>query len=750
MAAPHCLPCHASNPAYWLELASAGNAASRAALLSRLATPGGAAGLAGCPCTPALACAAAAQDASAGGEGHRTALLRCMEGATHRHFIAPAGGVALSRGLLQRMGRLELPQLAEVLGGLASAVHNMNAAEAGFELLSRLLWDAGHAVTRTMDLDPATHWWHPTSRFGRLPTAAPPPPSQGALPAGGAPLGQGPAAAGRLADDRTLSSAAAEVLRSACLPPLCTRDFLRMVSSSLAREQQGPSRALYDSITSAVALAARLHNTSSSFPIQPGITAATTSNALNASSTNASNPTTTACDQQAAATGGATQRRPFYTVETCLSNYPGKACPVIEACVKDTTCVMPGSGSFNWAVEEEEAFYSYMNFIPRPPPGFQKKVEFQSTSLLLTLQLAPRPYGPPNRTSCLNPDAPASWFSGQWHRNTTFLANGTASANGTYNSTLTNNTSSAVNGTQAEDAGEDCVFHRLPRRRIVELLSGKKVFFTGDSLNRQLYHRLIWYLRGMEAVMEHYYHEQAVYVYYWNDTDSFKIGPDLLSNYSAPLAPHERFKLFYVAGSQLKSRGAVLGTLGCRFFIHPTYNYSLVADAKPDIMVVGSIAQFYYGKEMGNLTRLHVDTLLRNISSLGGPKHYFWLMFQDGELAHSPWISQSAIEFGQRARALHARLQPEVKNINFQILPYDTMSGVPTPWRRNEQEKETWRTFGAQGLHFQCSVYPPYPEPITGFKAPPTLDCTDGMDLELNFLWLNSALRWAELNPGQW
>ncbi|KAG2498696.1 hypothetical protein HYH03_003436 [Edaphochlamys debaryana] len=487
LAAPHCLPCHASSPGYWHDLVKFGGLATAKGelLLGRVITPG-TAGLAGCPCTPALACAAAAQDAAAGPGDHRTALLRCMDGATHRHFIAPAGGVALSRGLLKRMGGLELAQMAEVLSGLASTVHNMNAAEAGFELLSRLLWDAGHAVTSPMDVAPITLARYPMSRFGRLPFMWKAP---GQPPPGGF--------MGNLVN-KTMNQTSMDSRHDACQPPICTTEFLRIVSSNPARELQPPSKALYELLSYHLPRITRDH---AGFEFTQG----------------------TKVPQSATGTG--VGRKPFYQMESCVSRYPGQRCPVPEACYRGTNCMMIGRGSFNWEVEEEDAFYSAMNFYVLIKKGHERMVDFW---LVLAsgasgpghiggagLGADHQPYAPPNRPMCLDMDGNGTWFHGQWSRNNASL-----------------------------DGGEDCDFHRVPRKRVVEALTGKKIWFSGDSLNRQLFHRLVWYLRGQEAVMEHYYHQMALYTMYKNDTDSFEIGP-YNERFGRDLELDERFRIFH-------------------------------------------------------------------------------------------------------------------------------------------------------------------------------------------------------------
>lgn len=39
-----------------------------------------------------------------------------------------------------------------------------------------------------------------------------------------------------------------------------------------------------------------------------------------------------------------------------------------------------------------------------------------------------------------------------------------------------------------------------------------QVVFMGDSVMRQIFLRLVWFLRGFEEVVEHYFHSNAIYV----------------------------------------------------------------------------------------------------------------------------------------------------------------------------------------------------------------------------------------------
>jgi len=52
---------------------------------------------------------------------------------------------------------------------------------------------------------------------------------------------------------------------------------------------------------------------------------------------------------------------------------------------------------------------------------------------------------------------------------------------------------------------------RLGRADVERCLRGKLLVFQGDSLTRQLFNRLIWWLRGVPANLEHYYQRDAYY-----------------------------------------------------------------------------------------------------------------------------------------------------------------------------------------------------------------------------------------------
>ncbi|KAG2437014.1 hypothetical protein HYH02_011445 [Chlamydomonas schloesseri] len=298
---------------------------------------------------------------------------------------------------------------------------------------------------------------------------------------------------------------------------------------------------------------------------------------------------------------------------------------------------------------------------------------------------------------CLDIDSAGTWWAGQWHRKN-------------------------VSDT---DMGEDCEFHRIKRLEIIKHFSGKKIWFSGDSLNRQLYMRTINYIRGMEGSMEHYFHDPALYTYYKNGTDKFEINVTMLPEMHKPLADNELFRISFW------------------FLLHVPADE--IVSYKPDICIIGAIHHFTWGSDWGNYTRQGVEDIVRNGSVTGYPKQFFWMMFADGDPGYpgnGPHLTNNAVQFASRARAQVVRVRPQVPNVNYQVIPFDTMS-VDAPYKRNELEKE-W--MGPNGLHFQCAFFPVYPQSILGFKTPPNNDCRDGFNLNMLFLVMNSIIRWEELH----
>lgn len=63
----------------------------------------------------------------------------------------------------------------------------------------------------------------------------------------------------------------------------------------------------------------------------------------------------------------------------------------------------------------------------------------------------------------------------------------------------------------------------LGRAEIEQCARGKLLVFQGDSLTRQLFNRLIWWVRGIPSVVEQYYHNDAYYAFSEQAGDAFTL-----------------------------------------------------------------------------------------------------------------------------------------------------------------------------------------------------------------------------------
>ncbi|KAG2496714.1 hypothetical protein HYH03_005127 [Edaphochlamys debaryana] len=752
-------------------------------------------------------------------EAEAEAVLKaCTDGHTFSHHVSGQGGAALSIGALRSLLLYEADQLEGMFDFLESspptspssagptAGAGVDAAAPsgpgragggerqrssarrrpghGFVLLSRLLWSLG--IAPTAPPGDGLDWSH--SAFGHRPVV-------------------GRRAPGvQRSSPVPLTALAAMVAADACGPPSCTADFMRLVSSppgpvppSLAGTSTSskPSGAGLGSVSSASdgdadgddedadsgsRAAARDPGAGSGGPRDPLRSAwAKAARLQGAWAAEAEQRLRDERRRQASVVPQEAARR-FWSLRTCLSAYPHtQECPVPGACYPATACLLPGSGVFDWS-QEPDVVYGYQNYYPHPGTAEKTKVEVL------------RP-GPPDLPMCLGTDEPGTWWAGQWHRRNI-----------------------------SHDGGEACAYYRVPRKKITKCLTGKKVWFLGDSFVRQLFLRLIWYLRGIEGIMEHYFHEPATYTYYWNGTDALALGNGTLAAFRAPLAPEERFRL----GFQYRLQ---------------TRNYAgRILSGGADVIVMGAIEHAQEGDDFGADTRVTVETMLRRAaadlarngaraapgagpedagaaagttsavagvngtlaavpaaaaaanasaggnrraaasaagvadgvkegegeeekapagpSALGPPgretpaqgrlSQFFWLTFADGDPGPPHHLTDLAMGFAARARELVARLRPQLPNINIQLLPFDRMS-VASPYLRNELEREwVWHTLGPtlNGLHYQCAVFPEYGTGARGFKAPPDLDCTDGFNLNLALMLMNSVCAWNRRAPG--
>ncbi|GFR51763.1 hypothetical protein Agub_g14219 [Astrephomene gubernaculifera] len=367
---------------------------------------------------------------------------------------------------------------------------------------------------------------------------------------------------------------------------------------------------------------------------------------------------------------------PFYRGTKCLSYYTEPQCPVRGVCDPHDHCVLWGTGSFNWEFEDRFHHYDYMNYYA--PPTLPPDVIYANRTRYVI-----HPYAPPNTRMCRDIDVPGFWWGGQWH--------------------FGNETSQALD--------PQCVFQRLKRRDIIECLHGKKVLFMGDSLVRQVFLRLVFYLRGYESVMEHYFHMDAAYTYFNDASDSLLVDKNAISVYGRPLNPNEVF------------------TVGFAWYREPDDYVKVLNTSSPDYAIFGGLFTPTKGDDCGSITRSAVERMVQFGSATGKPSRLLLQMPHTG--VHSSALLDG---YASRARALVGKLRGANLPTRIDIVPVDVMS-VKSTFLRNELEfRSGWPT----GLHYQCSFLGEYPVPIHAFKTPPDYDCRDLMNFNTLMLMLNS------------
>jgi hypothetical protein len=245
------------------------------------------------------------------------------------------------------------------------------------------------------------------------------------------------------------------------------------------------------------------------------------------------------------------------------------------------------------------------------------------------------------------------------------------------------------------------------------ILQKHLMVFFGDSMLRQLFHRLVWHLRGLEEVVEHYYHGHAIYAR--NAThDRFVVGEQDIfgqKHTGLPMEPHEVLQnpsilMIFIFEPVLKD------TTHVKRLLQPTY--------LPDYQKVLVSGIHYWLKDRTNDT-LIMQSMNDSIAIPPPP----------AESKRKPvipiWYPSGATQFHTR----HMAFLAYAKGLGYHILPSielaDTKVFLPN---RKDQ------------VHYQCAYTTWLHEPLTldGYKTPPDADCRDLYNLNLIEMSLNILL----------
>lgn len=230
-------------------------------------------------------------------------------------------------------------------------------------------------------------------------------------------------------------------------------------------------------------------------------------------------------------------------------------------------------------------------------------------------------------------------------------------------------------------------------------LAGRALVFQGDSLTRQLFTRLISWLRDLDVVVEHHFHRHAAYRF-------DPLGDELTLDWFAGLrdsflteqlekaSPGEAHLLFREQYSDVR----------------PLEETVLAAMAK-----AGRLAGVVSGK-FGNFELRwpagkpgepwKKDTLsLDEMNDSGGAPHYY---------------RRNSLNVG-------ASTTQDVA-LDLEPMPGQYQWDLPGGWSSQLKWRKL-RILGDDDAHFQCTFAPPWPADVAGWKMPFNGDCRDIINL---------------------
>jgi hypothetical protein len=202
-------------------------------------------------------------------------------------------------------------------------------------------------------------------------------------------------------------------------------------------------------------------------------------------------------------------------------------------------------------------------------------------------------------------------------------------------------------------------------------LVGKRIVFTGDSLNRQLFLRLVWHVRGFREIIEHYFHSSATYAF--NGThDVLAIAADQLTDEIISPIKNPQFVAHFLWAKELE--------------------WHNILDQKFDAVVVGA---HYWLKDTTS------------------PRH---LALQNVVFVTTPALPAAG---SASKRQLHDQRNTWIRQTGRAFLPMEEMTRDRAFLRNSEDN-----------MHFQCGFEVRFPGQVTWkYKAPATGDCRDFVSL---------------------
>ena len=249
-----------------------------------------------------------------------------------------------------------------------------------------------------------------------------------------------------------------------------------------------------------------------------------------------------------------------------------------------------------------------------------------------------------------------------------------------------------------------------------ERINGRRILLVGDSLMRQVFLRAVAHMRGLEAIVEHYFHHDATYV--MNGThDVLSLFDKLSSGRVDDVVKGARqVEIEYMwATSELISRRSL----------------DMV---RPKIAVMS--INLWCDKSCFRLQNIPGRTheLIHDNEYL---EQIVWLTTASvhGDVHGLPRRYSSLNEFWERNAAMRAWVADvrALTNVTLTIVGLDRLV-EHSPWGRNIHPDE-----GISDPHFQCSFLDQYPAYVRRWiKSPKSADCRDLLNLNVVQLIMGS------------
>lgn len=262
----------------------------------------------------------------------------------------------------------------------------------------------------------------------------------------------------------------------------------------------------------------------------------------------------------------------------------------------------------------------------------------------------------------------------------------------------------------------NCEFSLFDPIEADTILQNHLLIFAGDSMVRQLFHRLLWHLRGFDEVVEHFYHANAIYARNGNQ-DRMVVGTEDLhgtKHFELPenplyVVPNPTFMLVYIFDPLLKDPDLIATMLKPEYA--PGFQKVLITgmhywfrENMPDEPVLELIDKF-----------VSTTAVVAAAAAAPGTKPIIPIWYPNW----SPPLLSRQVAFLQHAEKAGYSILPSIELANSNVFAV------------NFADK-----------HYQCMYMKKSHEQITlkDFKTPPNTDCRDLFNMNLIQIILNIVL----------